>query len=154
MLVLLAAVFPLETPADKGGGDLKPYPAPADGFERWVFRVPALVQEQDRKVEIVVGKILSVDCNPIRFGGNLEQRSVEGWGYPFYTVEKVYCPASTLMACPPGHERTDAFVSVQGQGFLRRYNSKLPMVLYVPEGFQVRYRIWSAGADVGWAQPE
>ncbi len=154
ILVLLAALFPLETPADEGGGDLKPYPAPEAGFERWVFRVPALVQEEDRKVEIVVGKTLSVDCNPTWFGGDLEQRTADGWGYPFYVLEKVGGPASTLMACPPGQERTEAFVSVQGQGFLRRYNSKLPMVVYVPEGFQVRYRIWSAGADVGRALPE
>jgi ecotin len=32
-----------------------------------------------------------------------------------------------------------------GQGFLQRYDSELPVVTYVPEGFEVRYRIWTAG---------
>jgi ecotin len=113
-----------------------------------------MVQESDRKVEVIVGKTLSVDCNRTWFGGDLEQRTAKGWGYSFYVLEKVGGPATTLMVCPPGQERTDAFVAVQGQGFLQRYNSKLPMVVYVPEGFQVRYRIWSAAPDISMAQPE
>ena len=154
ILVLLATLFPFNTAAGEGGSDLQPYPAPDPGFERWVFRVPSLEQEEHHKVEIVVGKILSVDCNPTSFFGDLEQRIVEGWGYPFYLLEKVGGPASTLMACPPGQQRTESFVAVKGQGFLQRYNSKLPMVVYVPEGFQVRYRVWSAGSEVDRAQPE
>ncbi|MGW8309556.1 MAG: serine protease inhibitor ecotin [Thiogranum sp.] len=154
MLALFAATFASGAWADEPGGDLKPYPAADAGFERWVFRVPAVEQEKDRKVEIVVGKTLAVDCNSTWFGGDLEQRTAVGWGYSFYVLEKVGGPASTLMACPPGQDRTDAFVTVQGKGFLQRYNSKLPMVVYVPEGFQVRYRIWSAATDVGMAQPE
>lgn len=37
------------------------------------------------------------------------------------------------------------FVSLGGDPYLVRYNSKLPVVVYVPEGVEVRYRIWSAG---------
>lgn len=153
-VLLLAALFPLEVLADEDGSDLQPYPAAEPGFGRWVFRVPTLEHEENRKVEIVIGRTLSVDCNLTSFGGDLDERVAEGWGYPFYVLEKVSGPASTLMACPPGQERTDAFVTVKGQGFLQRYNSKLPIVVYVPEGFQVRYRIWAAQPDVGQAQLE
>jgi ecotin len=45
-------------------------------------------------------------------------------------------------------------VAVRGDGFLQRYNSKLPVVVYVPEGFQVRYRVWEAGAEIGSARAE
>ena len=31
-----------------------------------------------------------------------------------------------------------------GDGFMLRYNSKLPIVLYVPKDVEVRYRVWSA----------
>jgi len=134
--------------------DLQPYPAVQDGFVRMVFRVPVIDDESARKVEIIVGKTLSVDCNRTSFGGSLERRVVEGWGYPYFVLEKIGGPMSTMMACPPTHENTDEFVTVVGDGFLQRYNSKLPMVIYVPEGFEVRYRIWAAQDDIGRAGPE
>ena len=84
--------------------------------------------------------------------GGLERRVAEGWGYPYFVLAAVAGPASTMMACPPGEEKVEAFVSVRGAGFLQRYNSKLPVVVYVPEGFEVRYRIWSAGDEIGRAE--
>lgn len=60
---------------------------------------------------------------------------------------------STLMACPDG-KRTEAFVPVVGDGFMLRYNSKLPIVLYVPKDIEVRYRIWSASDKVEKAVQE
>lgn len=48
------------------------------------------------------------------------------------------------MACPPGSQKKRAFVPVVGDGFMLRYNSKLPVVLYAPSDVEVRYRIWSA----------
>jgi ecotin len=152
--VLLAALIPVGAPANGGAGDLKPYPAPEEGYQRWVFRVPPAESEADRKVEIVVGRMLSVDCNRTWFGGDLEQKTVKGWGYTYYRLEKAGGPASTRMACPPGQASTEAFVAVRGGGFLQRYNSKLPVVVYVPEGFQVRYRVWAAEAIMTNAQRE
>jgi ecotin len=153
LLFLASILFLTVTLADETT-NMKPYPAAEQGFERMVFRVPAVEDESAHKVEIIVGKILSVDCNRTSFGGVLERRVAEGWGYPYYVLEKVGGPMSTLMACPPGTENTDEFVTVNGDGFLQRYNSKLPMVVYVPEGFEVRYRIWAAQQDIGQAEPE
>jgi len=36
------------------------------------------------------------------------------------------------------------FITLGGGPFLIRYNSRLPIVVYVPEDVEVRYRIWSA----------
>jgi ecotin len=149
-----ACLLPLAGLAAETAMDLKPYPAAEAGQQRMVFAVPAVEIENDRKVEILVGRTLSVDCNTAWFIGTLEERIAEGWGYPYYVVQEAGGPASTMMACPPGEERTEAFVQVRGEGFLRRYNSKLPMVVYVPDDFQVRYRIWRAGEEIGEAEPK
>jgi ecotin len=153
-LMLSASILFLITAVADEATNMKPYPAADDGFQRVVFRVPAAEDESARKVEIIVGKTLSVDCNRASFGGALERRVAEGWGYPYYVIDKIGGPMSTLMACPPGAENTDEFVTVNGEGFLQRYNSKLPIVVYVPGGFEVRYRIWVAQEDIGRAAAE
>lgn len=153
-VVLPTSILFLMVAAADETTNMKPYPAAEDGFERMVFRVPVAEDESARKVEIIIGKTMSVDCNRTSFGGALERRVAEGWGYPYFVIEKIGGPMSTLMACPPGSQNTDEFVTVTGDGFLHRYNSKLPMVVYVPDGFEVRYRIWAAGEDIGYASSE
>ena len=152
LIPVLAAV--LLSPAHAAGSAdaMRPYPVADPGFERFVFDLPAVDNEADRKVEIVVGKMLMVDCNRIWFGGDLERRIAQGWGYPFFVLAKVGGPASTMMACPPGDEKVEAFVQVRGSGFIQPYNSKLPVVTYVPKGFLVRYRVWAAGNEIGHAE--
>jgi len=147
-------VLPLCVSAEDALRNMSPYPKAESGFERVVFRLPERQDEIDHKVEILVGQTLSVDCNTTWFNGDLDRRVAEGWGYPYYVLSAVVGPASTMMACPPDSEMKQAFVPVRGEGFLQRYNSKLPVVTYVPEGFEVRYRIWSAGEEQGPAEPE
>ena len=153
LLIALAAASPAVF-SGQDVNDLKPYPAPDDDAVRMVFRLPALENEADRKVEIVIGKTVEVDCNRSWFSGALEKRIAEGWGYPYWVLEKIVGPASTMMACPPGEAGSEAFVQVRGEGFLQRYNSKLPVVTYVPQGFSVRYRIWAASEAMGQAAQE
>jgi len=152
-ILLLSILFVFTAAADEST-NMEPYPAARDGFDRMVFRVPPAEDESARKVEIIVGKTLPVDCNRTSFGGELERRVAEGWGYPYFVIEKIGGPMSTRMACPPEAEKSDEFVSVGGDGFLQRYNSKLPVVVYVPEGFEVRYRIWAAQEAIGRSAAE
>jgi ecotin len=127
--------------------DVAPFPKADKGFARKVIRLTPQSRENDFQVEILAGKTLTVDCNHPRLGGMLDEKNLEGWGYPFYRLEKVIGPMSTLMACPDGTSKQD-FVPVVGDGFMLRYNSKLPIVLYVPKDIEVRYRIWSASGKV------
>jgi len=147
-------MLPLGVIAGDARDNLKPYPAAEAGFNRMVFNIPSTENDADRKIEIMAGKAMAIDCNQTWLGGRLEKKVAQGWGYPYFVLEASDVAASTRMACPPGEEKTERFVAVRGEGFLLRYNSKLPVVVYVPEGFEVRYRIWKAGEEVHRAGPK
>jgi ecotin len=51
------------------------------------------------------------------------------------------------MAVDPNVPKVMRFVALGGEPYLIRYNSRLPVVVYVPEGTEVRYRVWSAGPE-------
>ena len=154
MTAILALTLAAATPAMAASlKDVAPYPEAETGFTRQVIHLPAQADESAYKLEILAGKTLQVDCNRQHLGGSLEERTLEGWGYNYYRLDKVSGPASTLMACPDD-KKTQAFVPVVGDGFMLRYNSKLPVVVYVPKDVEVRYRIWSASQEVQKAKVE
>jgi ecotin len=130
-LLLSASVF-----ADSYG--MKPYPPAEEGYKRMVIHLQSLADEDNSKLEIIIGKTIKVDCNRHWFGGQVTEEIAKGWGFPYFVLKSVTGPASTLMACPPDKKEQDAFVQVRGEGDLIRYNSKLPIVVYVPVDFEVR----------------
>ena len=54
----------------------------------------------------------------------------------------------TLMAVDPNAPKVVRFITLGGDPYLIRYNSRMPIVVYVPEGVEVRYRIWTAGGEL------
>ncbi|SFU97435.1 serine protease inhibitor ecotin [Xenorhabdus koppenhoeferi] len=137
--------------ADKKLEDIAPYPAPAKGMVRSVIDLPKHENERNYKVELIIGKSMLVDCNNHWFGGNLETKVLDGWGYNYYKLNKVSGPFSTMMACP-SQEKTRSFVQVYlGKDALINYNSKLPIVVYTPKSVKVKYRIWQASDEVNTA---
>lgn len=127
--------------------ELKPFPEAEEGMTRHVLKLEPLGEEQDAKVEIIVGKTVMTDgVNRHFFGGAVEKRTVEGWGYSYYLLPKLGPMAGTRMAPRPGTKEVPTFVQVGGEPYLVRYNSKLPVVVYVPKGCEVRHRIWTAPA--------
>lgn len=137
------AVTDSDSPVQTGSGDLQAFPAAAAGQTRHVINLPAQSDEDALKVEIILGKTTTVDCNRKVFGGRLETRTAEGWGYDYYVLPALGAGASTLMGCPPGSER-QAFVTTAPQDLIA-YNSRLPLVVYAPSDVEVRYRLWRAG---------
>ncbi|MBN3728007.1 ecotin family protein [Burkholderia sp. Ac-20379] len=131
--------------------DLTSYPAPQPGMQRSVIALPALPLEEDVRVQVIVGKTLPIDCNVRSFPARLQHDTVPGTGYPLYRVTDVGPVASTMMACPPSAAPQTGFVIGRGDGFLLRYNSRLPVVVYAPVGYDVRYRLWQGSNEVGRA---
>ena len=126
------------------------FPAAEKGQVRQVILLPQLEDENSAKVELLVGQEVEVDCNRHFLMGNLEEKDLHGWGYTYWQLDEVKGIAGTLMACPD-NAKTKQFVMVNNDALLR-YNSKLPIVVYVPEGVQVKYRIWRADEAVQEAE--
>ncbi len=127
--------------------ELKAFPAPKAGMERFVIVLPHKERgdEDAFKVEIIVGKEMLTDgVNLVRLGNTIEPRPLEGWGYTYYEVTGPSVSVSTMMAPPVRSPSVTKFVTAPS--LLVRYNSRLPIVVYVPEGYEVRYRIWKASA--------
>ena len=139
-LLLLGGVQ--ATPA---ADDMKAFPPAEKGMVRYVLQLPKQSDESAFKVELIVGKTVQVDAgNRYFFGGKIESEVIQGWGYTRYLMRQLGPMAGTLMAVDPAAPKVDRFVAVGGEPYLIRYNSRLPIVVYVPEGVEVRYRIWRA----------
>lgn len=129
------------------GDDLKAFPSAEPGMQRVVVRVPEVPVPDDKRVEVIVGQSLEVDCNRQRLLARVTRKVAQGWGYDYYVVSDVKGPASTMRACPPGSSTRMAFVAANAPELSSlSYNHRLPIVIYVPAGIEVRYRVWSAPA--------
>lgn len=135
-------------PVAEASDPLKAFPAAGKGMARYVLHLPAQNDESAFRVELIVGRTVQVDeRNRHFFAGRIQAESIKGWGYTRYWVDKLVAMAGTRMAFDPNAPRVDRFVTLGGEPYLIRYNSRMPIVVYVPEGVEVRYRIWSAGAE-------
>ncbi|MDW5416945.1 serine protease inhibitor ecotin [Iodobacter sp. CM08] len=122
---------------------MQAFPAPEAGFVRKVIQLPKVKNPELYRVQLLPGKMMEVDCNTRNLGGQLKKETAQGWGYDYWVLPQIQPGISTLMACNPNAPKKQAFVSVYSEE-LHRYNYKLPMVVYLPEGLELRYRIWSA----------
>ncbi len=120
------------------------FPQAKEGVVRHVIEVPKTDNDYDHRVELLIGKNMMVDCNHHSFEAEIKSVSLKGWGYKYLEVGKIQSGPTTMMACPD--PKTEMYISIRDT--LRRYNSRSPIVAYVPEGYEVRYRIWSASDEV------
>lgn len=129
----------------RAADQLKAFPPAGEGMIRYVITLPAEKNEELLKVELQAGKNEMLDrANRYFFGGKLEKQTVDGWGYDYFILKSLGPMAGTLMAVDPDVPKEERFVTLGGDPQLLRYNSRLPLVIYVPKGVEVRYRIWQA----------
>ena len=129
--------------------NLKAFPPAEKGVTRHVLMLPPHEQEDSLRVELKIGKTVKLDAeNRYFFGGNLQAVNIEGWGFTRYVLAEIGPMAGTLMAVSPDAPKVERFITLAGEPQLLRYNSRLPLVVYVPNGVEVRYRIWRAEPEV------
>lgn len=133
---------------------MKAFPPADAGMTRYVINLPPEKDETTYKVELLIGKTVKTDAaNRYFFGGKLEAETIQGWGYTRYLLRELGPMAGTLMAVNPAEPKVDRFITLGGEPTLLRYNSRLPVVVYVPDGVEVRYRLWRADRKTTTAKP-
>jgi ecotin len=146
LILFISTLFIL--PEVQGADNMKAFPPAENGKVRYVLHLPAKANESLFRVELIVGKTVMIDeANNYFLGGAIEKEVITGWGFPRYIVDEIGPMAGTLMMVPPDAKKVERFIRLGGDPYLIRYNSRLPVVVYVPEGATVRYRIWSADED-------
>lgn len=126
------------------GKELANFPEAKPGMVRYVIFLDKKSDEDLYKVELIPGKIMKVDCNKHTLMGRTEEKELEGWGYNFYEFSSEGKTVSTLMACPQVVNK-EKFIS--SESTIVRYNSNLPIVIYAPKGYVIKYKIWEAGKE-------
>ena len=147
LLVLVGQAFGVVHP------QLKAFPVAMEGMDRFVIVLPHKERgdEDDFMVEIIAGKTMLTDgVNQTRLINTIESRPMKGWGYTYYEVTGNSVPIGTLMGVPDGTPGIEKFVS--GSPLKIRYNSRLPIVVYAPQGLEIKYRIWKASETIKTAE--
>lgn len=125
--------------------NMKAYPPAAEGMKRLVVYLETKEEEDDYRIELMVGKTVEVDAaNRFFFSGTLEEETIEGWGFPKYVVKQIGPMAGTRIGVDPDAPKVKRFVKLGGEPKLLRYNSKLPLVVYVPKDAEVKLKVWVA----------
>ncbi|WP_318491595.1 ecotin family protein [Photobacterium leiognathi] len=119
---------------------IKMFPPPTAKQKMYVLTLPKLTEEQNYKIEIEVGKTLQLDCNRHYLLSKIKRQSLVGWGYIYYSLEDISKLVSTRKGCLNSELKLQ-FVT-QSKPLVLTYNSRLPLVFYVPKAAQLRYRIW------------
>ncbi len=144
------SVFLLAAIGARAADNMKAFPPAEKGMTRHVLQLPEQEDENAFRVELIVGKTVETDAvNRYFFGGELVEETIEGWGFPKYVLAELGPMAGTLMAADPAEPKVERFITLGGEPRLIRYNSRLPVVVYVPDGVEVRYRVWAAGDVLG-----
>jgi ecotin len=126
--------------------DINMYPTAKEGYEQKIIQLDTLTNEDQYMVELFVGKKTMVDaCNRFGLMGEWQQQDVQGWGYHYYEFNSDSEIISTLIGCL---DSTMQEKLVIGKGNLIRYNSQLPIVVYVPKGTELQYKIWSTNNEL------
>jgi len=146
---ITALVFIFAALTAHAADNMKAFSPPEKGMVRYVLQLPKQDDESAFKVELIVGKTVLLDeQNRYFFGGKIQTETIKGWGFTRYNVSQLGPMAGTQIAVDPNAPKVNRFITLGGEPYLIRYNSRLPVVVYAPEGVEVRYRIWTAEPEM------
>lgn len=130
--------------------DITPFPKAEKGMKQVVIEVPHSENDINKKLEIFVGKTMQTDgCNKIWLSGEFSTSELKGWGYNYLTFKTDGATPSTMMACSNAKPKNEF---VKSKGYFTDYNGRMPIVLYIPDGYEAKFRIYKAERELYKAQ--
>ena len=136
--------------------NLTGYPDPAPGLKRWVIQPSGLLPKSadplisahplDWRIQLIVGQTVRLDCNTKRLSGSgMTMRMLpKASGKALFEVKGPVAVISTKMACPDDQPTRTSFLSLGKQPYLVPYNASWPIVVDLPVGTELRWRVWKA----------
>ena len=136
--------------------NLTGYPEPAPGLKRWVIQPSGLLPKSadplisahplDWRIQLIVGQTVTLDCNTKRLSGSgMTMRMLpKASGKALFEVKGPVAVISTKMACPDDQPTRTSFLSLGKQPYLIPYNASWPIVVDLPVGTELRWRVWKA----------
>ena len=136
--------------------NLTGYPDPAPGLKRWVIQPSGLLPKSadplisahplDWRIQLIVGQTVRLDCNIKRLlGSGMTMRMLpKASGKALFEVKGPVAVISTKMACPDDQPTRTSFLSLGKQPYLVPYNASWPIVVDLPVGTELRWRVWKA----------
>ncbi|CCD15895.1 unnamed protein product [Trypanosoma congolense IL3000] len=122
-------------------------PSPREGQKRCLFVLDPLehhVESNDRMLELLPGRVEAVDgVNSYFINGTVTEEVLPGLGYPCYMVDLKETYKSRY-AVPPEAIPEKKFLSIRHRKLIP-YNSRQPVVVYMPVDADIHYRVWSGG---------
>ncbi len=126
--------------------DLSIFPTPKDGYKQVVIEVPHSDKDGAKRIELLVGKWMETDgCNHYGLIGTLEKQDLQGWGYNYYNFKTDGSVFSTQKGCLDTVKKNEF---VYGPSEIIAYNGRLPIVIYIPEDHEVKFRIYVSDGDL------
>ncbi|KAG8348030.1 putative Ecotin [Trypanosoma vivax] len=118
-----------------------PYPEPgADQSCCVIFPESKDDEEDNYRLQLIPGLVLEDSASVYCIPGEVREEIIPGWGYSYYVVDMKQ--QTTLRKWVPTSQREPRFVPLTSKPFIR-YNSQLPVVVYMPKGMELHYRVWT-----------
>ncbi|WOP15705.1 ecotin family protein [Ottowia sp. SB7-C50] len=123
---------------------LRTVPEHMAGYRRHVFYLPERADENQLQVELFGGMVVEWDnCNAPVLQGEVEQHSLRGVGHTYWVFKSDGRIIRTAMGCWPIPDHGQTFAAIASPRL--DYNSRLPVVAFVPEAMTLRYRVLTLG---------
>lgn len=126
------------------------FPSAQEGWEKIEVHLPAVKKGgEEYMVEFTIGFEMMTDtCNPYSLIGSWSEMELKESGRVYYIASTKGQVVKAMSDCTDNKE-VNEFVGLKSKLIL--HEREQPLVVYIPEGYQLRYRLWNTNKK--WENP-